>query len=290
MGDRVFQEVRKPFNHTDFDMKLVTGHEGFIGKRLKARLEETEEVVGIEQDFWDAGEAQLSGLVSKCSGVYHIGANSSTTYTNPDIFRTNFLQSIQLLKWCEWHNVRMVFASTAAIYGTEGEPQNFYAWTKLCTELVGNAYNRAENFIALRYFNVYGPGEENKGRMASVAYQAHQYYKTNNKPFKLFTGSPKRDFVYVDDVVDASIHAMAQRNLPKLPYDVGTAHARPFEDLLDGMGLPYEHYDRGISEEIKPKGYQEYTEANANLFLPGWEPKYNLEQGTKLYREYLDGR
>jgi len=272
-------------------MKLVTGHEGFIGKRLWARLREQEGVIGIEQDFWDGAQDKLPELVAQCDGVYHMGANSSTTYSDPDIFRTNFLQSIQLLKLCEQNNVRMVFASSAAIYGTEGEPQNFYAWTKLCTELVGEQYNKHGNFIPLRYFNVYGPGEENKGRMASVAYQAYQYHKANKKPFRLFTGTPKRDFIYVDDVVDATIYAMecAHPNHDGAAYDVGTGNARLFEELLYGMNVPFEHYDRDVSTQLKPNGYQEYTQADPIKFLPMWEPEYSLEQGTELYREYLDG-
>lgn len=269
-------------------MKLITGYEGFIGKRLQARLQETEEVLGIEEDFWDSHEHELPALVRQCNGVYHIGANSSTTYTNPDIFKTNFLQSIQLLKLCEEYGIKMVFASSASVYGTEGVPENFYAWTKMCTEMVGDAYSDVSNFIALRYFNVYGPGEEDKVRMASVAYQAHQYYKSNGKPFKLFPGKPMRDFIYVDDVVDATIHAMNTPYIPSAAYDVGTGKARTFEDLLDGMKIPYEYYNRDVSGEIKPHGYQEFTEAKHYRFLPRWEPKYSLELGTELYREYLD--
>ena len=298
MGDRVFQEVRKPFNHTDFDMKIVTGHKGFIGGRLKARLEEIgkEEVFGIEADDWVHMPVHyLIDIISNSSGVYHIGANSSTTYDNPDIFKSNVSRTWQILQLCRRNNKRMVFASSASIYGAVGGrmsgdqtgPQNFYAWTKWCAELACQSY---KEFVSLRYFNVYGPDESHKGNMASVAYQAHKHHRLTGESFKLFTGDPQRDFVYVDDVVDATIHAMELAPLPEFMfYDVGTGEARSFEALLDGMGVPYEYYTDRESEERKPDGYQKYTQAHPPAFLPGWTPKYSVEEGTKLYREYLDG-
>ena len=280
-------------------MKIVTGHEGFIGGRLKARLEEIgkEEVVGIEaRDWYNMPISHIDQILSNSTGVYHIGANSSTTYDNPDIFKSNVVRTWQILQVCRRNNKRMVFASSAAIYGEDGGidandntgPQNLYAWTKMCAELACQSY---KEFVSLRYFNVYGPDESHKGNMASVAYQAHKHHRLTGESFKLFTGSPQRDFVYVDDVVDATIHAMELASLPGFTfYDVGTGEARPFEVLLDGMGVPYEYYTERESEERKPDGYQEHTQAHRHTFLPDWTPKYTVEQGTKLYREYLDGR
>ena len=273
-------------------MKVVTGYKGFIGSKLMTRLEARgEEVIGIEQDYWDSPFKDLTDLIRECNGVYHVGANSSTTYTDPDIFRTNFLQSIQLLNVCKQYDIRMVFASSASIYGDDGVPKNLYAWTKLCTELVGDSYSPAiyeGGFVALRYFNVYGPGEEHKGKLASIAHQAHLHYKLKGTPFKLCAGTPKRDFIYIDDVVEANIYAMECENLLRTSYDVGTGYARPFSDLLRGMSIPYEYYTDEESEQLKPFGYQNHTKAAAKSFLPGWAPKYNMELATQLYREYLN--
>ncbi len=279
-------------------MKIVTGYEGFIGGRLKARLEaEGEEVVGIEADDWYTMLLpDIDELIGNSTGVYHIGANSSTTYDNPDIFKSNFERTWQILTMCRRNNKRMVFASSASIYGADGGldgddntgPQNLYAWTKMCSELACQSY---KEFISLRYFNVYGPDESHKGNMASVAYQAYQFHRQTGEPFELFTGNPQRDFVYVDDVVDATIHAMELAPVPEFTfYDVGTGEARPFEVLLDGMKVPYTYYTESQSAGHKPVGYQEHTQAHRHTFLPGWKPKYTVEEGTKLYREYLDGQ
>ena len=264
-------------------MKIVTGHRGFIGGRLYNRLKESEEVVGIEIEDW-RNPLEIERLVSQCDGVYHIGANSSTTYSNPDIFTTNFFYSTQLLKWCKAYNVKMVFASSAAAFGTFGLPENFYAWTKVCTEKVGAEY---DSFVALRYYNVYGPDESHKGKMASIAYQAYVHYQKTGEPFKLFTGRPMRDFIYVDDVVNATIWAMAC-SWSKPWYEVGTGVASSFEEVLDGMEIPYEYYTEGESNQRKPHGYQEWTKADSNHMLPEWSSRCELSMGTLLYRRYLD--
>ena len=137
---------------------------------------------------------------------------------------------------------------------------------------------KVSNFVALRYFNVYGPGEEHKGKMASVAYQAYQ-----KGEFKLFPKNPKRDFVYIDDVVDATLYAVFN-NIKKGVYEVGTSKKRPFEDMLNLMNIKYEYRE----ENDIPKGYQFHTEANEKNFMRGWKPEYSLEDGIKKYKSYLD--
>ena len=133
-----------------------------------------------------------------------------------------------------------------------------------------------EKFVALRYFNVYGPGEEHKGKMASVAYQA---YKAGN--FKLFPGDIKRDFVYVTDIVRANLHAMT---LERGVFDVGTGEAETFEELVRGMRINYDFH----SKDIIPNWYQYFTQANKDKFMPGWFPIYRVVDGTKEYRQYLN--
>ena len=96
---------------------------------------------------------------------------------------------------------------------------------------------KISKFYALRYFNVYGPGEENKGNMASVAFQAHRMGK-----FDLFPGNPKRDFVYVKDVVSATIYPIFNDILSGV-YEVGSGEARTFEDVLNIMGVKYKYRD-----------------------------------------------
>ena len=99
----------------------------------------------------------------------------------------------------------------------------------------------------------------------------------------MFRGNPKRDFVYIQDVVRATIYPIFN-DVDSGIYEVGSGEARTFEDVLDLMGVKYDYRDK---EDI-PKGYQFYTKANKNEFMDGWEPIYNLEKGLTEYREYLE--
>jgi len=100
----------------------------------------------------------------------------------------------------------------------------------------------------------------------------------------LFPFKPKRDFVYINDVIDANIFSYENfNNIKSGYYDVGFGESRSFEDILDIMNISYTYHD----EDIIPKGYQFYTCSNKNKWLPNWEPKYNLEDGLKDYLIFL---
>jgi ADP-L-glycero-D-manno-heptose 6-epimerase len=131
----------------------------------------------------------------------------------------------------------------------------------------------------LRYFNVYGPGEQNKGRMASVAFQMNEKHK-NNEDIKLFPKKPKRDFVYVKDVISANIYAFENyKTLGGKYYEVGSGTARMFEDVMKIMNIPYGYHDK----KLIPNGYQFYTCSNKTKWMNGWESKWSLEEGLKDY-------
>jgi ADP-L-glycero-D-manno-heptose 6-epimerase len=150
-----------------------------------------------------------------------------------------------------------------------------YGWSKYAAE----DYVRLNGGIGLRYFNVYGPGEENKGRMSSVAYQMYMK-KLNNEEVYLFPKKPTRDFVYVKDIISANIYAFENyESLSSKWYEVGSGESRPFEDVLKIMKLDFVYLD----ESVIPQGYQFYTCSNSKKWLKGWKPKYNLELGLKDY-------
>ena len=133
--------------------------------------------------------------------------------------------------------------------------------------------------VGLRYFNVYGPGEQNKGKMASVAFQMNEKFK-NNEDIKLFPKKPRRDFVYVKDVVSAIVFAFENyRNLNGKYYEVGYGNARLFEDVLNIMNIPFTYH----GEILIPKGYQFYTCSSGTKWMPGWFPGWNLERGLADY-------
>jgi len=119
--------------------------------------------------------------------------------------------------------------------------------------------------------------------MASVAYQMFIRNK-NNEDIKLFPKKPKRDFVYVKDIVSANIHALENyKELNGTYYEVGSANARTFEDKLNIMGYKFTYH----SEDIIPKGYQFYTCSDKNKWMNGWKSVWSLEDGISDYLKYL---
>lgn len=252
---------------------VVTGHKGFIGKNLIKRFENA---VGIDESY---DLELINGFLdaNKPDVVFHIGACSDTLVKDVGyVMEVNYLATKWITDWCVKNNSKIIYASSAAIYGTENKPANLYAWSKL----VGEDYVINNGGIALRYFNVYGPGEEHKGRMASVVYQ-----NWGNENIKLFPNKPKRDFVYVDDVVNANIYAY--NNYDKLKgkwYEVGSGEAKSFEDIFDYLELSYTYH----SEDKIPNGYQFYTKSDTNNWMPGWKSEFNLETGIQKYKKYLN--
>jgi len=267
---------------------IVTGSRGFIGKSLSYKLErDGYNVLNIDDNYFnslDWGKELLELLESsKYDAVFHVGACSDTLETNVDYMMTRNYESTKIIMdWCLKNNKPMIYSSSAANYGVNNlYPANLYGWSKYVAE----GYVISNGGIALRYFNVYGPGEENKGKMGSVAYQMFQKNKKDEKIF-LFPKKPQRDFVYVKDVISANIHALL--NYDKLRgsyYEVGSGEVRTFEDVLNNMEITFGY----TSEDLIPNGYQFYTCSNKLKWMNGWESEWNLEKGILDYKNYLVG-
>ena len=260
---------------------LLTGCDGFIGRNVMKTLTDVHSmyvIYKIERDFTEKldWENELAIRVKYCDVILHIGANADTSDQNmSSMMMTNYIFSKKLFDLAKKYNKKVVYSSSAANDGVDGIPSNVYGWSKLLAEDYGKALDM--DFIALRYFNVYGPGEERKGKMASVAYQA---YKLGQ--FKLFPKKPKRDFVYIKDIVRATIYPLFNNVEPGV-YEVGSGQARLFEDVLDLMEIPYEYKQ----EYEIPDWYQYHTQSDKSKWMPGWEPEYNLESGIKDYKDFL---
>jgi ADP-L-glycero-D-manno-heptose 6-epimerase len=252
----------------------ITGYRGFIGKRLLSLCDLS---IGIGEEYTKE-ELYRSLNEFKPNVVFHIGACSDTLNTDVNyVLETNYIKTKWIADWCYVNNIKLIYASSAAIYGTDKNlPSNLYGWSKL----LGEDYVINKGGIALRYFNVYGPGEEHKGKMASMIYQNIKKDKV-----KLFPNKPTRDFVYIDDVVSANMYALL--NYDKLKgrwYEVGSGDRSTFEMIFDLLGIEYEYLDKS---EI-PNGYQMNTLSLKEKWMPGWKPKINLENGIKRYKKYLD--
>ena len=266
---------------------LVTGSSGFIGRNLFNMLSSTSSNVEILEDDYLNTTSWGSILINHLdtinpSTVFHVGACSNTLEQNVQYMMIRNYESTKIIsKWCKSNNCQMIFSSSAAIYGDSGEyPSNLYGWRKYVSE----DYVIQNGGLALRYFNVYGPGEQDKGNMSSFVYQSFIKHKSNER-ILLFPGNPKRDFIYIDDVISANIHAM--QNYQKLAgnfFEVSTGEAFTFEDLLSIFGLSFEYTE--LSEI--PSGYQFNTCGDKSKWMPGWKPKFSLYDGLTKYKSFLN--
>ncbi|MFP4332309.1 MAG: ADP-glyceromanno-heptose 6-epimerase [Campylobacterales bacterium] len=229
--------------------------------------------------------------------IFHEAAISDTTVLDQELMlRTNVNAFKDLLKMAVEMDASMIYASSAGTYGNSSapnivgkgeEPENVYGFSKLMMDNL--AYEYMERYdidiVGLRYFNVYGASEYYKGTTASMILQLG-IQALNKKKVRLFKyGEQKRDFVHIEDVVQANIKAMQTKKSGV--YNVGFGVAREFNHIVDSLkaagidGFDVEYFDNPY------KFYQNHTEADISKseeFL-GYKPNYPLEKGVL---EYVD--
>ncbi|QOG11744.1 ADP-glyceromanno-heptose 6-epimerase [Arcobacter sp. FWKO B] len=228
--------------------------------------------------------------------IFHEAAISDTTATEQDLMiQTNVNAFEDLLKLAIKHKANMIYASSAATYGTSDifevgceNPNNVYGFSKLMMDKLAYSYMDKDlpiDIVGLRYFNVYGAREFYKNKTASTVVQfGHQLLK-GNAP-KLFEGSDKilRDFVYIEDVIQANIKASVSG--VSGVFNVGTGKARSFQDIADILQseLGTKHKTEYIPNPYVGQ-YQFFTEANIDdtRHYLGFEPRFELEDGIKAY-------
>lgn len=248
--------------------------------------------------------------------VVHMGACSDTMELDEAVHtRLNFDYSRMLWTWCTAKGVPFVYASSAATYGG-GENGYDDDESKLASLLPLNPYgmskhrfdlwaldeerggSRPPKWAGFKFFNVYGFGERHKGRMASVVLHGYDQIKTTGlvKLFKshkpgIADGDQRRDFVYVEDVVDV-LRFAAEGGIDRGVYNLGTGTARSFEDLARatfaalGKAPNIEFIDMPVALRER---YQYFTQAEmARLRLAGYErPFTSLEAGVARYVKRL---
>jgi len=228
--------------------------------------------------------------------IFHQAAISDTTAHEQDLMiQTNVNAYEDLLKIATKHSANMIYASSAATYGDSDRfevgyesPNNVYGFSKVMMDNISYKYIKEEVDIAivgLRYFNVYGERENHKNTTASMVLQfGHQILDA--KTPKLFEGSDKilRDFIYIEDVIQANILATDPKQSGV--YNVGTGKARSFEDIVDIL-----QSELGIDDgkEYIPNpyigAYQFFTQANIESTQKalGYEPRFSMEEGIRAY-------
>lgn len=228
--------------------------------------------------------------------IFHQAAISDTTVLEQDIMmKTNVNAYEDLLKIAIKHKANMIYASSAATYGDSNrfevgyeQPNNAYGFSKVMMDNVTYEYLKKDldiSIVGLKYFNVYGQREFYKNKTASMVVQfGHQILKGDTP--KLFEGSDKilRDFIYIEDIIQANIKACAPKKSGV--YNVGTGKARSFEDIVNILQKELE-IDNGKEYIPNPfvGSYQFFTEANIESSKEnlGYEPKFEMEDGIKAY-------
>jgi ADP-L-glycero-D-manno-heptose 6-epimerase len=252
---------------------VVTGAAGFIGSNIVKGLNARgiDDIIAVDDltqgdKFRNLADLKIAdyvdldlfydlfgeGFFGKVEAVFHEGACSDTMETDGKyMMYNNYTLSCGLFKACQKRGARLLYASSAATYGGSDtfrenpefeQPLNVYGYSKLLFDQrmrrdCGADFKRVKHQVAgFRYFNVYGPREQHKGRMASVAFHQFNQFRAESK-VKLFgayrgyaAGEQKRDFVFIDDVVAVNLWFLDHAEKSGI-FNLGTGRAQPFNDV-----------------------------------------------------------
>jgi ADP-L-glycero-D-manno-heptose 6-epimerase len=292
---------------------LVTGAAGFIGsslvKRLAADGHETVALDDFSSGTWTnlvdyagdvmtldiAGDVSALEMAEPFDVIFHQASITDTTVMDQRRMMHNNVEGFRkVLDFAADWRSRVVWASSAATYGRgpapmvesqPPQPLNVYGYSKLAMERLADRYKRQlrHPIVGLRYFNVFGPGENHKGKFASMIGQLARQMRSGQRPRIFHDGEQKRDFVYIDDVIQANLKAMTCKTSGV--YNVGSGRAATFNAIIEELNrvletaLPPDYFENPYDF------FQTWTEADlaqARKVL-GYEPQYDLAKGVDAY-------
>ena len=282
------------------DLTRGIKYKNLVTCRIADYLDKKDFIEKIQQDFFET---------KKIDAIFHLGACSTTTeWDGRYMMENNYEYTKILFHYCQTHKIPLIYASSAAVYGSDDNfkeqleyegPLNVYGYSKFQFDQYLRQFQSklTSQVVGLRYFNVYGPHEEHKGSMASVAYHLNNQL-LDSDIVRLFEGcdgyghgEQRRDFVYVGDVVDINLWFLDNPQVSGI-YNTGTGRSQTFNDVANAV---LNYHKKGKLEYIPfpehLKGcYQSYTEANLDKLRASGcnHPFKSVEQGVDLYMEWLN--
>lgn len=312
-------------------MIIVTGGAGFIGSNIVKELNKRgrDDIIVVDNlkngvKFKNIADCEIADYMSKedfighirankpfvdkIEAIFHEGACSSTTeWDGKFIMENNYEYSKSLLHYCMEHGISYLYASSASVYGGGSvfkeqreyeEPLNMYGYSKfLFDQYVRRILPTAKSqIVGFRYFNVYGPREQHKGSMSSVAFHVNTQIHESGMA-KLFAGcdgygngEQRRDFVYVGDTVAVNLWFLDHPDKSGI-FNLGTGRSQPFKDVANAV---INWHNKGeieyipFPEHLKGR-YQSFTEADISaLREAGYTDSFKtVEEGVKEYMDWL---
>ena len=318
-------------------MIVVTGGAGFIGANIVKGLNDSgiDDILVVDnlekgEKFLNLVDCSIMNFIDKrdflsclsdlnmnkdIKAILHQGACSDTMeWDGRYMMENNYHYSRNLFDYCARHNIQFIYASSASVYGTgqefKEEPEcedalNLYAYSKLLFDryVRQQKVSIKNQVVGFRYFNVYGPREQHKGKMASVAYHFYNQLRDSGK-IKLFegydgyeNGEQRRDFVWIGDVVDINLYMLENPEISGV-FNIGTGSCKSFNDValavINAVKGDRMSINQAVSEELieyiefpeSLKGrYQSFTEADiTKLRNVGYDQSMtDIKQGVKQY-------
>lgn len=298
---------------------LVTGGAGFIGSNVAKALAHKGWRVVAADSFLSAGWQNLIDFpgdvltlkdhddvasmrsLGRFDVIFHqasitgvIAADGSATSDPHRMLRNNVETFRALLDWAVETKARMVWASSCSVYGRgpvpmkesqPHDPLNTYAFSKVCMERLASMYQSSLShpIVGLRYSNAYGPGEDHKGKLASMIHQLARMMRAGKRPRIFKAGQQKRDFVYIDDVVQANLCAADSKHSGV--FNAGAGRSWSFNEVVAEL-------NRVLKTNLEPDYFenpygftQDWTETDQSLAKEkiGYDPKFNLAAGIDAY-------